>query len=58
MNLNTSLDYWFRIGETGLLHDEDQCGKAFDDTEFNPMFAIDKYGNDFTHQDPWRGRID
>ena len=25
------------------------CGGAFSDQEFNPMRAIDKYGNMFTH---------
>ena len=25
------------------------CGGAFSDKEFNPMRAIDKYGNEFTH---------
>ena len=29
-----------------------RCGKTFSDKEFNPMQAIDKYGNQFTHQDP------
>jgi len=26
-----------------------QCGAAFSGKEFNPMRAIDKYGNAFTH---------
>jgi len=26
-----------------------RCGGAFSDKEFNPMRAIDKYGNMFTH---------
>ena len=26
-----------------------QCGAAFSGKEFNPMRAIDKYGNEFTH---------
>jgi len=29
-----------------------QCGGAFSAKEFNPMQAIDKYGNEFSHQDP------
>lgn len=47
--------YSFRINKTGLLGTN--CSEATIDKEHNPLFAVDKWGNPFTYQDPEYGRI-